>query len=81
MGPDKASGYRGGKRDLMKFWIGLIVVFGLIIWGSWALVSWAFEEDAKNATEYCASLGAEPSYIKSTHGVCLTPDGRVAGTF
>lgn len=67
--------------DVVKFVIGILIFVVLAFGGSWLLVDWAFKTDMRNATEFCAQWGAQPSYTHRTHGVCVLPDGRVTETF
>lgn len=64
---------------MIRFFLAILVGLGLIGWGAWALVDWAFTSDMRNAEAHCAQLDAKPQYTYRTRYICVTPDGRVVG--
>lgn len=57
-------------------------MLGLIVFGTWKFVDWAFEQDMKRAERICAEVNGTPSYIyRNNHGLCLAEDGTVVGGF
>ena len=64
---------------MLKWIIGVLVLVGLIIGGSWVIINRVIDADVKNAEAYCAQYNATPRYTYSTRYLCVTSDGHIVG--
>lgn len=64
---------------MIKFLLGITLIFVTVGAGSWWLWSLAYSSAERKADTYCHSLHAEPVYTHYAHAICVTSDGRVVG--